>query len=88
MSCAKGRFSGFSSHTWIQIAPVILLNAAGMVPLAMWWMYFDTSSKDGSEAIVEADDPGRIGAYFHYVHVVIVAGVILAAVGNELVADF
>lgn len=53
--------------------------------LAMWWLYFDTSSKDGSDAIVHANDPGRIGAYFHYVHVLIVAGIIVSAVGNELV---
>ena len=53
--------------------------------LAMWWIYFDTSSKDGSHAIEHSSDPGRLGAYFHYVHVLIVAGVIVAAVGNELV---
>jgi low temperature requirement protein LtrA len=51
----------------------------------MWWLYFDTSSKDGSDAIVHSSDPGRIGAYFHYVHVIIVAGVIVSAVGAELV---
>lgn len=67
-------------------APVLVAYVVSFAgALAMWWMYFDTSSKDGSEAIVRADDPGRIGAWFHYVHVVIVAGVILAAVGNELV---
>jgi low temperature requirement protein LtrA len=53
--------------------------------LAMWWIYFDTSSKDGTHAIEHSADPGRLGAYFHYVHVLIVAGVIVAAVGNELV---
>jgi low temperature requirement protein LtrA len=53
--------------------------------LAMWWIYFDTSSVDGSHAIEHSDDPGRIGAYFHYVHVLIVGGVIVCAVGHELV---
>jgi low temperature requirement protein LtrA len=53
--------------------------------LALWWLYFDTSSKHGAHVIEHADDPGRIGAYFHYVHVLIVAGVIVAAVGHELV---
>lgn len=53
--------------------------------LAMWWLYFDTSSADGSHVIEHSDDPGRIGAYFHYVHVLIVGGIIVTAVGNELV---
>lgn len=53
--------------------------------LAMWWLYFDTSSHDGSHKIAHSDDPGRMGSYFHYVHVVLVAGIIVTAVGNELV---
>jgi low temperature requirement protein LtrA len=53
--------------------------------LAMWWLYFDTGSEDGSHAIAQSGDPGRMGAYFHYVHVLIVGGIIVAAVGNELV---
>jgi low temperature requirement protein LtrA len=53
--------------------------------LVMWWIYFDTSSKDGAHAIEHSSDPGRLGACFHYVHVVIVAGLIVAAVGSELV---
>jgi low temperature requirement protein LtrA len=71
-------------HAWEW--PVLIAFLVSFVgALAMWWMYFDTSSKDGSAAIVRSDDPGRIGAYFHYVHVIIVAGIILCAVGNELV---
>lgn len=53
--------------------------------LAMWWLYFDTSSADGSHVIEHSDDPGRIGAHFHYVHVLLVGGIIVTAVGNELV---
>jgi low temperature requirement protein LtrA len=52
--------------------------------LALWWSYFDTSSKAGSKVITQSSDPGRIGAYFHYVHVIIVAGIIVTAVGNDL----
>ena len=53
--------------------------------LAMWWLYFDTSSADGSHVIEHSEDPGRIGALFHYVHVLLVGGIIVTAVGNELV---
>jgi len=51
----------------------------------LWWLYFGTSSADGSHVIAHSKDPGRIGAYFHYVHVLIIAGIIVSAVGNELV---
>ncbi len=62
----------------------IALLVAFVTSAALWWIYFDTSSKDGSEAIVRSPDPGRIGAYFHYIHVTLIAGIIVAAVGNEL----
>jgi low temperature requirement protein LtrA len=63
---------------------LIAFLVAFLGSLAMWWIYFDTSSQAGTEAIVGSSDPGRIGAYFHYTHVIIVAGVIITAVGNEL----
>ncbi|WP_454683476.1 low temperature requirement protein A [Ancylobacter moscoviensis] len=53
--------------------------------LAMWWLYFGTSSKEATDTITHSDDPGRIGAYFHYVHAILVAGIIATAVGNDLV---
>ncbi|WP_273792976.1 low temperature requirement protein A [Brucella anthropi] len=53
--------------------------------LAMWWLYFGTSSKDATETITHSTDSGRIGAYFHYVHAILVAGIIATAVGNDLV---
>ncbi len=52
--------------------------------LAIWWSYFDTSCKAGAEVITRSSDPGRIGASFHYVHVVIIGGIIVSAVGNDL----
>ena len=66
--------------------PVVLALLATFVgTLAMWWLYFGTSSKDATAAITHSDDPGRIGAYFHYVHAILIAGVIASAVGNDLV---
>ena len=53
--------------------------------LAMWWLYFGTSSKDATDAITHSEDAGRIGAYFHYVHAILIGGVIATAVGNDLV---
>lgn len=61
------------------------LAATFLGTLAMWWLYFGTSSQDASAVITASDDPGRIGAYFHYVHAILLAGVIGSAVGNDLV---
>lgn len=53
--------------------------------IAMWWVYFDTSSHAGSRAIEESAEPGLMAAAFHYVHVVLIAGMIAAAAGDDLV---
>ncbi len=64
---------------------LIAFLTAFLGSLAMWWVYFATSSKDGSEVIAHTSDPGRVGAYFHYIHAILVGGIIVTAVGNDLV---
>lgn len=61
------------------------LLATFLGTLAMWWLYFGTSSKDATAKLTHSDDPGRIGAYFHYIHAILVGGIIATAVGNDLV---
>jgi low temperature requirement protein LtrA len=61
------------------------LLSAFFATLAMWWLYFGTSSKDATATITHSSDPGRIGAYFHYVHAILVAGIVATAVSNDLV---
>lgn len=63
---------------------LLALLAAFLTTVAMWWLYFGTSSEDATRTIERSDDPGRIGAYFHYVHAILIAGVIVGAVGNDL----
>lgn len=66
--------------------PVLLgLLATFLGTLAMWWLYFGTASKDATRRVTQASDPGRIGAHFHYIHAILVAGIITTAVGNDLV---
>ena len=66
--------------------PVLLgLLATFLGTLAMWWLYFGTASKDATHRITQSSDPGRIGAWFHYIHALLVAGIIATAVGNDLV---
>ncbi|MCP1104807.1 low temperature requirement protein A [Serratia nevei] len=66
--------------------PVLIASLVAFLgSLAMWWVYFDTSSKAGSHAISQAENPGQLGADFHYVHVALVGAIIVCAVANELV---
>lgn len=60
------------------------LGATFFGTLAMWWLYFGTSSKDATATITRSGDPGRIGALFHYVHAILIFGIVASAVGNDL----
>jgi low temperature requirement protein LtrA len=53
--------------------------------VALWWIYFDRGAEASSEAMSAADDPGRLGrSAYTYFHLPMVAGIIVAAVGDEL----
>ena len=54
--------------------------------VALWWVYFDRSAGAAEAVIAASADPGRLGrsAYTYY-HLPMVAGIIVAAVGDELV---
>jgi low temperature requirement protein LtrA len=67
-------------------APILIAAAVAFAAMiAAWWIYFGTSSADGRALISESDDPGRLGAKFHYTHVILVGGIIVCAVANALV---
>jgi low temperature requirement protein LtrA len=51
--------------------------------LAMWWLYFDTGSKRGARAF-EEQHPGRLARVaYTYLHLPIVAGIVVTAVGDK-----
>jgi low temperature requirement protein LtrA len=61
---------------------------AFLATVAMWWIYFDTGIKRGEELIGNSDDPGRIARLaYTYIHLLIVAGIIVNAVADELVLN-
>lgn len=54
--------------------------------VAMWAVYFNIGAERGTQRIVASDDPGRIArSGYTYMHLPIVAGIIVVAVGDELV---
>ena len=68
-----------------------LYNAAGFAAsfigtVAMWWVYFAPTAEEASELFERRDDPGALArAAYTYAHIPIIAGIILTAVGDELV---
>ncbi len=60
--------------------------AALVGSIAMWWLYFDTGAQRGSEVIAGSENPGRLARLVYtYIHLLIVAGIIVAAVADDLV---
>ncbi|SFD97414.1 Low temperature requirement protein LtrA [Paenibacillus catalpae] len=54
--------------------------------VAMWWIYFNMTAKTGHHFIAHSDDPGRVArSAYTYTHLLLVAGIILSAVADELV---
>ena len=54
--------------------------------LAMWWLYFDVAAEAGTRTISASSDPGRVARLsYTYIHLLLVAGIILAAAADEFV---
>jgi low temperature requirement protein LtrA len=67
-------------------ARLAALLAAFLGSVGLWWIYFDRSADEGGEVIEQADDPGRLArSAYTYDHLPMVAGIIVTAVGYELV---
>ena len=67
-------------------APVIgAFVISFLASVAMWWIYF-TTAEAGNSLIAQSADPGRLGrSAYTYMHLPIVAGIIVTAVGDEMV---
>ncbi len=66
--------------------PTILAFATAFAgSVALWWIYFHRSADAGEEAMGRSGDPGRIArSAYTYSHLPLVAGIIVSAVGDEL----
>jgi low temperature requirement protein LtrA len=67
-------------------ATAAALGAAFLGTAALWWLYFDSISKLGEQALARAPDRTLLARdAYTYGHVLLIAGIILSAVGDELV---
>jgi low temperature requirement protein LtrA len=75
----------FADLPWT-IETVTAFVSAFIGALAMWWIYFHKGAEAGSELISKSSEPGRLARLaYTYLHMPIVAGIILSAVADELV---
>lgn len=73
----------FASHDWTP-GVISAFASAFLSTVAMWWIYFSAGAEAASEAISHSDDPGRVARVsYTYMHIVLVAGIIVTAVGDE-----
>jgi low temperature requirement protein LtrA len=76
-----GTFSGMEITFWVFVAFVV----AFLGSVALWWLYFDRSAESAAERLDQSDDPGRMArSAYTYLHAVMIAGIIVMAVGDEL----
>jgi low temperature requirement protein LtrA len=65
---------------------LIAVGIAFAITVVVWWLYFDFHAEHALVHLREAaDERARIGRDLSYIHVVLVAGIIVVAVANEIV---
>lgn len=70
----------------VSVATVSAFLSAFVATVAMWWLYFAIGAERSTHHIAHSDDPGRLArSGYTYWHIVIVGGIIVAAVADELV---
>ena len=75
----------FADLPWT-LATVSAFASAFIGAIAMWWIYFHKGAEAGSEQISRSSEPGRLARLaYTYLHMPIVAGIILSAVADDLV---
>jgi low temperature requirement protein LtrA len=75
-----------ASELQITTERLLALVVAFLITVAFWWLYFDFHAERAVERLRNAEDErGRLGRALAYLHIPMVAGIIVAAVVNELV---
>lgn len=74
----------FSDAAWTATT-MLAFAVAVLGSIAMWWIYFHIGAEAGSENISKSRDAGRLARLgYTYLHLPIVAGIVVSAVGDEL----
>lgn len=75
----------FAEIDWTTVSTAAFLTAfAGTV--AMWWIYFNVGAEHAAERIAHSSEPGHLARLaYTYLHIPIVAGIILVAASDEMI---
>jgi low temperature requirement protein LtrA len=75
----------FAGLDWNETT-ILAFAQAFISSIAMWWIYFNVGAERASEMISKSDDAGRLARLaYTYMHIPIVAGIVVCAVADELV---
>jgi low temperature requirement protein LtrA len=75
----------FAEQT-LSLIPIAGLVTAFVGTVAMWWVYFNIGAERAAHRIAQAEDPGQLGRLaYTYLHIPIIAGILLTAVSDEIV---
>jgi low temperature requirement protein LtrA len=74
-----------ASEVGLTASVVVALGLAFISSVSLWWLYFGQTATAAVRRIAADETPGRIGRdAYTYLHLPIVAGILLTAVGDEL----
>jgi low temperature requirement protein LtrA len=75
----------FARLAWTATSVATFLGAF-IGTVAMWWIYFNIGAERGSARISASPDPGRLARLLYtYIHLLLIAGIIVVAVADEIV---
>lgn len=70
----------------LDLARATAIAAAFVGTAALWWLYFSVTARVAGRRLAASDDPGRLARdAYTYAHIPIVAGIIVTAIGDEIV---
>jgi low temperature requirement protein LtrA len=72
----------------IDLAGAIAIAISFLITAALWWLYFDYVATISQRRLATSDESGSLARdAYTYVHAVIVAGIIVAAVGDGILIE-
>lgn len=75
-----------ASNLGVDAGRGVAIAVAFVGSAALWWLYFDRVAGLAGSRLASAEDPGRLARDgFTYLHIPIIAGIIVTAVGDEIV---
>ncbi|MDC7681947.1 low temperature requirement protein A [Asticcacaulis sp. BYS171W] len=72
------------AHEALSLDTTLAFLQSFVTCIAMWWLYFGLTASKASHKIAHAELPGELAQVaYTYIHLLLVAGIILTAVGDE-----